>query len=90
MSVLQKAMTIAARYAPTLTLSGAFLAAMMAVGFLGPSAAFAIPAASYTVVWIVDRYRWRALLINLAGSATPALLAGVAFNGQAGVDALAK
>jgi putative nucleotidyltransferase with HDIG domain len=70
---------IAARYAPTLTLSGAFLAAMIAVGFLGPSAAFAIPATSYTVVWIVDRYRWRALLINLAGSATPAFLAAVAF-----------
>ncbi len=71
---------IAARYAPTLTLSGAFLAAMLAVGFLGPAAAFAIPVISYTGVWIVDRYRWRALLINLAGSATPCLLAAVAFD----------
>jgi putative nucleotidyltransferase with HDIG domain len=70
---------IAARYAPTLTLSGAFLAGMLAVGFLGPAAAFLIPAISYTAVWIVDRYRWRALLINLAGSATPTFLAAVAF-----------
>jgi putative nucleotidyltransferase with HDIG domain len=70
---------VAARYAPTLTLSGAFLSAMLAVGFLGPAAAFAIPVISYTVVWIVDRYRWRALLINLAGSATPCFFAAVAF-----------
>jgi putative nucleotidyltransferase with HDIG domain len=70
---------IAARYAPTLTLSGAFLAAMIAVGFLGPAAAFAIPVISYTAVWIVDRYRWRALVINLAGSATPIFFAAVAF-----------
>jgi putative nucleotidyltransferase with HDIG domain len=71
---------IAARYAPTLTLSGAFLAGMLAVGFLGPAAAFLIPAVSYTAVWVVDRYRWRALLINLAGSATPTFLAALAFD----------
>jgi putative nucleotidyltransferase with HDIG domain len=70
---------IAARYAATLTLSAAFVAGMLAVGFLGPAAAFLIPAISYTGVWLVDRYRWRALLINLAGSATPTLLAAVAF-----------
>jgi putative nucleotidyltransferase with HDIG domain len=70
---------IAARYAPALTLSGAFLAGMLAVGFLGPAAAFLIPAISYTAVWVFDRYRWRALLINLAGSATPTFLAAVAF-----------
>jgi putative nucleotidyltransferase with HDIG domain len=70
---------IAARYAASLTLSAAFLAGMLAVGFLGPAAAFLIPAISYTGVWLVDRYRWRALLINLAGSATPTLLAAVAF-----------
>src|SRR5215211_3769768 len=70
---------VAARYAATLTLSAAFLAGMLAVGFLGPAAAFLIPAISYAGVWVVDRYRWQALLINLAGSATPTLLAAVAF-----------
>jgi putative nucleotidyltransferase with HDIG domain len=71
---------IAARYAATLTLSAAFLAGMLAVGFLGPAAAFLVPAVSYSGVWVLDRYRWQALLINLAGSATPTLLAAVAFD----------
>jgi len=31
-------------------------------------------------VWIVDRYRWRALLINVAGASTPTLLAALAFD----------
>jgi putative nucleotidyltransferase with HDIG domain len=71
---------IAARYTRELTLSAAFVAAMLAVGFLGPVAAFLIPAISYTAVWVVDRYRWRALLINLAGSATPSLVAAFVFD----------
>ena len=45
----------------------------------GPAPAFVIPALSYLAVWIVERYRWRALLINLAGSSTPALLVAYAF-----------
>jgi putative nucleotidyltransferase with HDIG domain len=52
----------------------------LAVGFLGPAAAFAIPAVAHLVVWGVDRYRWRALLINLAGSATLTLAVAVAFS----------
>src|SRR5262245_55337485 len=67
----------AARYSRQLTISGAFIATMLAAGFLGPAAAFAIPVLSYCAVWVVDRYRWRALVINLAGSATPALLAAI-------------
>jgi len=46
---------IAARYAAQLTLSAAFLAGMLAVGFLGPVAAFLVPAISYVAVWVVDR-----------------------------------
>src|SRR5262249_15460372 len=71
---------IAARHAPTLTLSAAFLAAMLAVAFLGPTAAFWVPTISYVGVWIVDRYRWQALLINVAGSATPVMLAAFLFD----------
>jgi putative nucleotidyltransferase with HDIG domain len=70
---------VAARYSATLTVSAAFAAGMLSVGFLGPAPAFAIPALSYVLVWIVDRYRWRALLINLAGSSTPTLLVAYAF-----------
>jgi putative nucleotidyltransferase with HDIG domain len=70
---------VAARYSATLTVSAAFAAGMLSVGFLGPAPAFAIPAISYVLVWIVDRYRWRALLINLAGSSTPTLLVAYGF-----------
>src|SRR3954453_15875895 len=70
---------VAARYSASLTVSAAFAADMLAVGFLGPAPAFVIPALSYLAVWIVERYRWRALLINMAGSSTPALLVAYAF-----------
>src|SRR5512133_3116485 len=70
---------VAARYFAQLTVSAAFVAAMLAVGFLGPAPAFAIPAVSYLAAWVVERYRWRALVINVAGSSTPALLVAAAF-----------
>jgi putative nucleotidyltransferase with HDIG domain len=69
---------LAARYS-SMTISAAFAADMLAIGFLGPAPAFVIPALSYLAVWIVERYRWRALLVNLAGSSTPALLIAYAF-----------
>jgi putative nucleotidyltransferase with HDIG domain len=69
---------VAARYS-SMTISAAFAADMLAVGFLGPAPAFVIPALSYLAVWIVERYRWRALLINIAGSSTPALLVAYGF-----------
>jgi putative nucleotidyltransferase with HDIG domain len=71
---------VAARYSAHLTVSAAFVAGMLAVGFLGPAPAFAIPAVSYAAAWVVERYRWRALLINLAGSSTPTLLVAYAFS----------
>ena len=70
---------VAARYTAQLTVSAAFAATMLAVGFLGPAPAFAIPALSYFAAWIVERYRWRAFLINLAGSSLPALLVAYGF-----------
>src|SRR5919112_96959 len=56
---------VAARYSASLTVSAAFAADMLAVGFLGPAPAFVIPALSYlsawiVAAWIVERYRWRA------------------------------
>jgi len=70
---------VAARYSASLTVSAAFAADMLAVGFLGPAPAFVIPALSYLAVWVVERYRWRALLINVAGSSTPALVVAYVF-----------
>jgi putative nucleotidyltransferase with HDIG domain len=71
---------ISARYAGVLRVSGVFMCGNLAVGFLGPAPAFAIPAVAHLVVWGVDRYRWRALLINLAGSATLTLAVAAAFD----------
>jgi putative nucleotidyltransferase with HDIG domain len=69
----------AARYSASLAVSAAFAADMLAIAFLGPAPAFVIPALVYVAVWVVDRYRWRALLINVAGAATPALVVAYAF-----------
>src|SRR4051794_26741364 len=69
---------VAARYS-SMTISAAFAADMLAIGFLGPAPAFVIPALAYLAVWVVERYRWRALLINIAGSSTPALLVAYGF-----------
>ena len=71
---------IAARYSAQLTVSAAFVAGMLAVAFLGPTPAFLIPTVSYAVAWLVERYRWRALLINIAGASTTTLLVAVAFD----------
>jgi len=70
---------IATRYAGALRVSGVFLCASLAVGFLDPPAAFVIPAAASLVVWVVDRYRWRALLINIAGTSTLSLAIAAGF-----------
>ena len=70
---------LAARYSAQLTVSAAFVAGMLAVAFLGPAPAFLIPAVSYAATWLVERYRWQALLINIAGSSTITLLVAVAF-----------
>ncbi|HKE81885.1 MAG TPA: HD domain-containing phosphohydrolase [Solirubrobacteraceae bacterium] len=71
---------LAPKIATRLTFSAAFTGAMLAVGFLGPVPAFLIPTVANIAVWVFQRYRWRALVINLAASATPSLLAAVAFD----------
>ena len=47
--------------------SAAFVAGVFAIGFLDPGAAFIIAALSMVATWLVERYRWRAFLINVAG-----------------------
>ena len=79
LSVAIAAELTAARYSASLAVSAAFAADMLAIGFLGPAPAFVIPALVYVTVWIVQRYRWRAMVINVAGSATPALVVAYAF-----------
>ena len=74
---------ISARYATRASISGAFLCGVLAIGFLGPAGAFLVPAIAIPVVWLLDRYRWRAMLINVAGSATPTLAVAYAFEALA-------
>src|SRR5689334_5020721 len=69
----------AAHHGQRQTISAAFTAGVLAVGFLGAAPAFAIGALSFGAVWVVERYRWRALLINIAGSSTPTCLVAIAF-----------
>jgi putative nucleotidyltransferase with HDIG domain len=69
---------IGARYTAQLRVTAAFAATMLAVGFLGPAPAFVLPTLSYLAVWLIERYRWRALLNNIAGTATPALVVAFA------------
>jgi putative nucleotidyltransferase with HDIG domain len=64
----------------SLFISGSFLCGMLAAGFLGPAAAFLVPVVSELVGWMVERYRRVALLVNLAGSATPTVVAAVVFH----------
>src|SRR3954452_17298940 len=71
---------IGARYTAQLRITAAFAATMLAVGFLGPAPAFVLPTLSFLAVWLLERYRWRALLNNIAGSATPAALVALALN----------
>ncbi|MCD6727930.1 MAG: HD domain-containing protein [Solirubrobacteraceae bacterium] len=68
---------IDASYSGRLSFSPAFTCGMIAVAFLGPASAFAVPVVAELAAWGVQRYRWRALVINLAGAATPTLLAAM-------------
>lgn len=76
---------MAAMYATDLVVSGAFVAAMLAVGFLGPGPAFAIPALTYCATAIANRQRrrpgerLRVLADNVAGAGTPCLVAAIVF-----------
>jgi putative nucleotidyltransferase with HDIG domain len=57
--------------------SGSFLCGMLAAAFVGPAAAFVIPVLAELVGWSTERYRRIPLLINLACSATPTVVAAV-------------
>ena len=69
-----------AEYTSNTLITPGFTIAMLAIAFLGPSEAFAIALIGEAANWVRDRYRWRALLINLAGVGTPTLIVGEAFH----------
>jgi len=67
------------RYSTQMRVSAGFVAGMLALGLLGPTSAFFVPALTFIAVWIVERYRWQALLINVAASAAPTAIVAAAF-----------
>ena len=60
-------------------ISSAFVCFMLAVAFVGPVAAFAIPVAAEVITFAVRRYRPQALPINVAATAIPSLLAALVY-----------
>ena len=62
------------------TFAPSFVSVMLAIAFLGPAGAFVVALVAELVAWSVERYRWRALVVNLAVIPGPALLAALLFD----------
>ncbi len=75
---------LASYWEGTIDISAAFVCWMLAVAFVGPIAAFAIPVVAELVTFAVRRYRRSALPINLAASAVPSLLAALLYGSLVG------
>jgi putative nucleotidyltransferase with HDIG domain len=54
-----------------ISVSGVLLCVVLAIGFLDPAGAMAIPALTSSAWLVQRRYRWQAFVVNLAGTATP-------------------
>ncbi len=65
--------TANSNFAPT------FISALLAVAFLGPAGTFVVLFTAELAAWAVERYRWRALVVNLAGIPGPMMLAAFLF-----------
>ncbi len=74
----------ASKWEGSLQISAAFVCFMLAVAFVGPVGAFSVAMFAELGAWSIQRYRILVLPINLAASAVPCLLAGVAFRALGG------
>jgi putative nucleotidyltransferase with HDIG domain len=70
-------------YSGSLGVSPVFVCGMLAVAFVGPAGAFAVVLLAELAGWAMERYRWQALLVNVAGSSTPTFLVAVGFSALA-------
>jgi putative nucleotidyltransferase with HDIG domain len=61
-----------------------FVCSLLAVAFVGPVGAFALPVVAEVTTWTMRRYRLVMLPINLASIAVPCLLAAIVFRALAG------
>jgi putative nucleotidyltransferase with HDIG domain len=70
----------AAEWDDHFSVGGSFVAAMLAVAFVGPGPAFAIAAVAELGAWAFQRYRFGALSINVLASGGANLFAGTFFS----------
>jgi putative nucleotidyltransferase with HDIG domain len=75
---------LASDWEGTTAISAAFVSWMLAVAFVGPIGAFAVPFLAELVGFAARRYRAAALSINLAATAVPCLLAAVIYHALVG------
>jgi putative nucleotidyltransferase with HDIG domain len=71
---------VAARYTGALRVSAIFVCWLIATAFAAVAAGFLVPATAVVVTWVISRYRWQALIINLAGAAAVAFFVTVGFH----------
>ena len=76
----------ASRWQGNIDVSATFVCIMLAVAFVGPLGVFVIAILTEIATWAHARDRLVALPVNLAATATPALLAAVAFESLAGTN----
>jgi putative nucleotidyltransferase with HDIG domain len=60
-------------------ISASFVCFLLAVAFLPPVEAFAVAVVAEAGAWTIQRFRLRALIVNLAASGIPTLLAALLF-----------
>ncbi|MGK2938886.1 MAG: HD-GYP domain-containing protein [Solirubrobacteraceae bacterium] len=68
------------RYEHRLHVTGSFIVQMLGAAALGPAAGAIVVAGSEVIVWPVQRFRYEALLANIAASALPSAIAGLLFD----------
>jgi putative nucleotidyltransferase with HDIG domain len=66
--------------AQRVSISGAALAAILAIAFFGPAWAFAIAILAEVTSFLVERYRTAGFVVNLFGTGAPVLVAGTVFD----------
>ena len=67
-------------YTSAVTMSAAFVAGVLGATLVDPGVGFFIATLATVSAWLVERYRWRAMLINVTTAAVPTLVAGAAFH----------
>lgn len=76
----------AARWQGDVDVSATFVCFMLALAFIGPLGVFVIAILTEVATWAHSRDRLAALPVNLAATATPAMLAAVVFTSMAGSE----